>query len=361
MYKLYANCIVVDGYLRSVIYDLQLEDFDFVSREFSFLLKRKEGFSESDIVNSNLTDEFLVLKQKKYFFDTKNHSLDLFSDLSLDFSDSSRIGVLIINVSAWCRFSNLSLAQFVDEFNVKSVVFIDDENCEEFMLMALLNELKFTTVTTIEIILSFIEKHDFDYSKLEEDRISKIVIYGQKKESIQNHDNILVVYKHGSFDKRKLFHQHPNYFNVNKPLYLESINRNNYFSDKLYINSEGNILNTPEKQDVLNHLSLLSNNEDIYPILESENYRELSFAKKDFCDVCRYCEFRYMCVDNRLPLKRNNNEWYHEIECNYNPFIALWEGEEGYLSLKDCLIISDAKGFLIDEDYLEKLVNKIWK
>lgn len=361
MYKLYTNCVVVDGYLRSAIYDLQTEDFDLISPEFSCLLKNREGFSESDIAVNNLMDEFLLLSQKNYFFKQKNYPLDLFPELSNDFFHSSRITSLIITISAWFKFSKLSLAQFVDEFNVKSVVFIDDKDSEAYMLTTLLKELKFSTVTTIEIILSFIDESCLNYSKLDEDRISKIIIYGKDADSLLNLGSILLINKKGTFNDRSLYHQNPNYFNVNKLLYLESINRNNYFSDKLYINSEGYLFNTPETPNVLIHLSALKNNQDVYPIVESENYTKLSAVKKDFCDVCSYCEFRYMCIDNRLPLKRNNNEWYHEIECNYNPFIALWEGEEGYLSLKDCLITSDAKGFLIDEGYLEKLINEIWK
>ncbi len=43
-----------------------------------------------------------------------------------------------------------------------------------------------------------------------------------------------------------------------------------------------------------------------------------------------------MCVANRLPIKRRDESWYHQIECNYNPYIAKWKGEDGYKTLIEC-------------------------
>lgn len=54
-----------------------------------------------------------------------------------------------------------------------------------------------------------------------------------------------------------------------------------------------------------------------------------------------------MCVDNRVPVKRKENEWYMETECNYNPYIAKWKGEKGYMTLLECDIQSNKKEFKI--------------
>jgi hypothetical protein len=62
-----------------------------------------------------------------------------------------------------------------------------------------------------------------------------------------------------------------------------------------------------------------------------------------------------MCVDNRVPIERKSNEWYNSLECNYNPYIGKWEGEEGYLSLADCGVISNEKGFIIDHEKVQKI------
>ena len=67
-----------------------------------------------------------------------------------------------------------------------------------------------------------------------------------------------------------------------------------------------------------------------------------------------------MCVDNRLPYKRKENEWFHKIECKYNPYIAKWEGEEGYQTLEECGVLSNEKGFSIDHEKIAKINAVLW-
>ena len=42
-----------------------------------------------------------------------------------------------------------------------------------------------------------------------------------------------------------------------------------------------------------------------------------------------------MCPDDRIPVKCKGGGWKQETECFYNPFIAKWKGEEGYLPLSE--------------------------
>ena len=67
-----------------------------------------------------------------------------------------------------------------------------------------------------------------------------------------------------------------------------------------------------------------------------------------------------MCVDNRLPHKRKENEWYHKTECNYNPYIAKWEEEEGYKTLKECGVVSNENEFSINHDKIAEINKDIW-
>lgn len=41
--------------------------------------------------------------------------------------------------------------------------------------------------------------------------------------------------------------------------------------------------------------------------------------------TCKDCEFRYMCPDNRIPLKKDNNTYYHDNSCNYDPYSNIWQ------------------------------------
>ena len=63
------------------------------------------------------------------------------------------------------------------------------------------------------------------------------------------------------------------------------------------------------------------------------------------------------CIDNRTPYQRSEKEWYHKEPCNYNPYLAKWEHEEGFVSLADCGVVSNAEGFSIDHNRVGVLQN----
>lgn len=77
-------------------------------------------------------------------------------------------------------------------------------------------------------------------------------------------------------------------------------------------------------------------------------------------DICKDCEHKLICHDNRFPLCRNDNNWYHEIECNYNPYIAKWKGEDGYHNLEECGVVSNENGFSIDHDQIARINKELW-
>lgn len=134
---------------------------------------------------------------------------------------------------------------------------------------------------------------------------------------------------------------------------IESENYNLYFNRRGFINYKMEL--KPFRE---------SNTTIVLKKLDFENFGLEDFdiwnVNKNIVDVCKDCEFRQMCVDNRLPFKRKENEWYHKIECNYNPYIAKWEGEEGYKTLEECGVISNESGFSIDHDKIAKINAELW-
>ena len=67
-----------------------------------------------------------------------------------------------------------------------------------------------------------------------------------------------------------------------------------------------------------------------------------------------------MCFDNRIPIKRNEKEWFMESDCHYNPYIAKWKGEEGYKTLTECGIQSNKEGFKINRKKLNTINKELW-
>ena len=145
-----------------------------------------------------------------------------------------------------------------------------------------------------------------------------------------------------------------NEFVSNISLFSESQLHHTYFNRKLYIGPAGEIKNAPETEQVFGYIQDITEDE-LKEIISSPHFQKYWFVHKGLIDVCKECEFRHMCVDNRVPIERKSNEWYNSLECNYNPYIGKWEGEEGYLCLADCGVISNEKGFIMDHEKVRKI------
>ena len=80
--------------------------------------------------------------------------------------------------------------------------------------------------------------------------------------------------------------------------------------------------------------------------------------KKDDIDVCKDCEFRYICTDCRSIIKDLNYRYSQPVKCKYNPYLGKWEGEEGYVPVEECGTYSQVTGFVPN---VEKIRGKFFE
>ena len=59
--------------------------------------------------------------------------------------------------------------------------------------------------------------------------------------------------------------------------------------------------------------------------IEKPKFKDLWFINKDQIDVCKDCEFRYICPDCRGFIKDSENVYSQPAKCTYNPYICKWE------------------------------------
>jgi hypothetical protein len=67
-----------------------------------------------------------------------------------------------------------------------------------------------------------------------------------------------------------------------------------------------------------------------------------------------------LCADCVTYIKDPENIYSQPAKCTYNPYIAKWEGEEGYVSVEECGTYSKSKGFVVDEKKIEALNMELW-
>lgn len=110
----------------------------------------------------------------------------------------------------------------------------------------------------------------------------------------------------------------PALFVTNQMFFLESINKNSCLNKKLSISNNGDIKNCPSLPKVFGNII----NDDPLSIILSSQYQYLWNVTKDQIDVCKECEFRYICSDCRAFL---NSEFDKPLKCKYNPQTAQYE------------------------------------
>lgn len=116
------------------------------------------------------------------------------------------------------------------------------------------------------------------------------------------------------------------YFSTNITKVLEAINHNSCLHKKIAIDKEGNIRNCPLMPEDFGNIKDTTLEEAI----TKPSFKKYWNTTKDQIEVCKDCEFRYICSDCRAYTERTHtNEEGLDIskplKCGYNPYTAEWE------------------------------------
>lgn len=363
--SLYSNCISVDGYNRSIIYDLQRSNFYFIPNNISYILKKKSKLKIDDILElfskdnnqQEIEDYINLLIEKDFLFLLDKDELDFFPLMDLSWWKPSVITNLIIDFSS----VNQYMYEYIEPLGIFQIAIRVNKNM--FLhLDSFLTKISNSRVKGIQLILD----HSTELvDKLDELidthlRINEVIIYNSPTQSeVFYRDKVLLVYKKeptnlSSQKKNKLS-------NPDLNLFTESQKHHTYFNRKLYIGLNGEIKNAPECEEEFGYIQGLRNVEELKSIISNPEFQKYWLINKELCDVCKDCEFRHMCVDNFIPYQRADKSWYHKEECNYNPYISKWKGEEGYQSLGDIGILSNENGFSINHKKITEINNVLWQ
>jgi len=147
------------------------------------------------------------------------------------------------------------------------------------------------------------------------------------------------------------------YFQVTIDIYMEALRHNLFYNKKIFIDGEGTIYNDVNLTKEFGNITQIN---DLKALSENADFTWHWHIPKTEIDICKHCEFRYLCLDSRVPIKRESGGYYHELECNYNPFICKWKGENEYLTLKEVGVVSNSEEYTIDYEKLKTINNILW-
>lgn len=139
-------------------------------------------------------------------------------------------------------------------------------------------------------------------------------------------------------------------------MFLESMSFNSCLNRKLCIDKDGNLKNCLAMPASFGNMADIKNGDKWL----TPEFEKLWHINKDKIDVCKDCEYRYMCVDCRCFIKDPQNIYSQPSKCQYNPYIAKWANEAGYVPVEECGTYSKETGFVPNKKKIDALNKQIW-
>jgi SPASM domain peptide maturase of grasp-with-spasm system len=324
-YSLFSHCTLVKGHTRSAIYDLQREELYFITNSL-FEVFRIGIFSVEDIDKKTIDiDIFNDLLQDEPFIKFKNkEEFNNFPPLNLDYEESNHISNAIIHFSEMYSFSGL-ISQ-LENLGCQDVQIIIKNSIDINKLKEILELFNNTIVKNIQIICGYFVAEKIEMTKIIHAflRLKLIYLYDSPfNKTIYDVDKTgNIIYTKNElprFDNNCRVSE--KYIKLSMNLYLESLQSNSYYNKKIIIDENGNYKRSLAENKLFGNINSIP----IKEIIEDVEFKKFWNVKKDLIKVCKDCEFRYMCVDSRIPLKNDEKEWEFDTDCNYNPYKLKWK------------------------------------
>lgn len=326
-FKLFPYCMPVKGYSRSIICNLHRQNFIFIPNSLFDLLIEiennsfediKEKYSNNDyeVIEKNLT--FLV--DKEFAFRVQNSISSNFTPLKLDWKSPSIITNAIIDINNNSDFDFQNIFNQLDELHCKSLQlrFYDFLNID--ILAKILSLLDGLSILSTELLLPYNEA--FLTDKLtpflkNDNSVTTVYFFSSPKFEIVKYNSTDLIFTTNIISSEQdCGNISPAFFSVNLKCFTESQKFNSCLNRKVSINTKGEIKNCPAMDFSFGNIKL----HKLKDVVNSKPFRKNWNINKDKIDICKDCEFRFICTDCRAIREDKSNFYSKPAKCTYNPY-----------------------------------------
>ncbi|MFO0322585.1 MAG: grasp-with-spasm system SPASM domain peptide maturase [Bacteroidota bacterium] len=330
-FKLFANCIAVKGYNRSIICDLQRGlSFD-IPNEIYFILNicknnvpLEEIKSIYDFKNDIGIDKFLnLIEADGLGFYTNNPTN--FINLSEHFEYPGLISNCIIDIEENSKFEIQKVVANLEILNCSfiHIRIFNTISIEE--ISTLLNNFKDSCIRSIELLLGYndflTENNLIDIYK-KHTRVLSINVHSSPFDLISQNRHFSLRYL-----KQKINSEShcgiisEKYFSISVNGFMESLKFNSCLNNKISIDSNGNIRNCPSMKESFGNIK----DTTLSDALNKQGFKKYWNIKKDDIAICKDCEFRHICTDCRAYIENPEDIYSKPLKCGYNPYTNEWQ------------------------------------
>jgi SPASM domain peptide maturase of grasp-with-spasm system len=342
-YRLFACCICIRGFSRSIILDHQRNLYSFIPNNLCDFIQLKPEFNKKelkdymngdiDIVNNILT----FMNKEEYIFEFNSKTTEIFPHLNFDFEYPAKISNCIFDVEDDYSYLNKELVNTITKYGCKDIQLRFYKEVDIQILEKILFIFDNTKIKSIDIISSYIkEDNDLITSFLHKYKRIKSIFFYNSPSDLKSILNSNTLWGNIIYMPQKINPQNncgeisETYFSNNITLFTESQHYNTCLNRKICIDANGDFKNCPSMSRSFGNIK----DTTLEEALNKPGFKDLWGIRKDDIDVCKDCEFRYMCTDCRAFIKDPDSIYSQPAKCPYNPYIAKWEGEEGYLTVE---------------------------
>lgn len=329
-FRLYANCLPVRGARRSVICDVQRQRYSFIPNQLYTILAELRGRTVEEIkaVYSHSHDsvidsyfEFLFGNGYGFYSDER----DVFPALDLSWDHPAVITNAIVDVDAGSSHDYATLFKELHECRCYALQLRIFKQIAMEDLCKILEETNATSLRSIDLCLKY--SSEFEEERLKElctryQAIAQIALYLSpcEKLTVIKPLGVRVIFHQGKVNSGSCGQVHPAYFSVTIGHFTESLRYNSCLNRKISICADGEIRVCPSIPLSLGNIKTNT----LRSVIVDERVMALWGITKDAVEVCRDCEFRYICTDCRA-YTLGSSRTGKPAKCTYDPYTARWE------------------------------------
>lgn len=334
-FNLFSNIWVTKGINRILISDLQRAISELYPLELYDVIQELKIYSIEDLLSNydqdsqKIIEEYLdILLREEYGFITENSWDNNFPSLSHEYYEPSLLTELFIELEDITLLETIFPS--IENLGIKHLIIYSQKKLTIENLIKIDGIFSTSVLCGIEIYSPFYEEINKSFIQnlnTQTGRIYNMIFYDCPKAPFKVKDEFrfmvhfvkeyLKISSCGKVDME--------YFSTNLPKVLEAINHNSCLHKKIGIDIEGNIKNCPLMPEVYGN---------IYSSGLEEALRQPGFKKywnltKDYIEVCKDCEFRYVCTDCRAYTERTHTDQGLDsskpLKCGYDPYTGNWK------------------------------------
>lgn len=327
-FNVYSCCIPVKGKKRATICDLQRDRFHFIPIVLYEILNRfiKRGISISEIKKyfDHQQDQLI----DEYFHFLENEEYGFFSEtfwnlppINLNkYYDPKPINNAIVDFAPESKHTLEQIIPQLSELICESLEIRFFYSIPIEQLYKILEQTDGSTLREVEVLMRYNEDYSLENIvtlRVHFARLRKITLHNAPYNRFIENEEITIIYTQKQIQDETCCGVVNHWYFISKTeVFIESKHRNSCLNKKISIDTQGNIKNCPSMKKSFGNIS----DNRITDVIKQPDFTQLWFITKDSIEVCRDCEFRYICQDCRAYLSDENNLLSKPLKCTYTPY-----------------------------------------